>query len=295
MTTNMQSLLPRIEQSIREHNFGWPQADFRKYAEDMISIKRVEEQWERIWEISGAQFIAGQQVLELGSGFGTFLWYAEKQGLHSFGLEPDGKRALISRDLLAGESSRNAYVFQGVGEVLPIKNDTFDYIYSANVLEHVNDPQKVIHELIRILKPNGVLQIVIPNYGSWWEGHYGLIWPPNIPKPFAKLYVRIFGRDPDQLDELCFVNRRELEQIIWEHKDEIDVLSWGQKIWENRVRTLNFSTWGALTRLDFILRVIHRIGLVEFVIWLGRKLHWETPLIFTARKRANSKQRRVMT
>ena len=64
--------------------------------------------------------------------------------------------------------------------LFPFPTSYFDVVYSSNVLEHVNEPPKVIGEIIRVLKPGGHAQIVVPNYGSWWEGHYGIdLAPPS--------------------------------------------------------------------------------------------------------------------
>ncbi|SVE00910.1 uncharacterized protein METZ01_LOCUS453764, partial [marine metagenome] len=40
---------------------------------------------------------------------------------------------------------------------IPIKENTFDYIFSAHCLEHVPDTIKVLKEWIRVLKPGGKL------------------------------------------------------------------------------------------------------------------------------------------
>jgi len=37
----------------------------------------------------------------------------------------------------------------------PIKDDTYDYVWSRSVLEHLDEPDKVLHELWRICKRGG--------------------------------------------------------------------------------------------------------------------------------------------
>lgn len=46
------------------------------------------------------------------------------------------------------------------GEVLPIRNDIFDWVVLADVLEHVPNPQNVIREAIRVGKR---VIVVVPN------------------------------------------------------------------------------------------------------------------------------------
>jgi len=44
----------------------------------------------------------------------------------------------------------------------PIKDNTYDYILVDNVLEHLQDPKKVIEELHRISKRRAKIKIIVP-------------------------------------------------------------------------------------------------------------------------------------
>ena len=48
---------------------------------------------------------------------------------------------------------------------LPFKDDSFDAVYHSHVLEHLDprDGEALLDECFRVLKPNGVLRIVVPN------------------------------------------------------------------------------------------------------------------------------------
>lgn len=50
----------------------------------------------------------------------------------------------------------------GVGECLPFKDNSFDAVFSLNVLEHVRDPFECAKEIARVLKPGGELYCVVP-------------------------------------------------------------------------------------------------------------------------------------
>ena len=48
----------------------------------------------------------------------------------------------------------------------PIEDNTYDYIYLNNVLEHLDKPDKVLVELRRICKPNAIIKVIVPYYNN---------------------------------------------------------------------------------------------------------------------------------
>lgn len=55
----------------------------------------------------------------------------------------------------------------GIGEYLPFKSNKFDVIISTQVLEHVDDPSKVIDEIHRVIKKGGF--IILSTHGIWFK------------------------------------------------------------------------------------------------------------------------------
>jgi SAM-dependent methyltransferase len=58
---------------------------------------------------------------------------------------------------------------------LPFDNEAFDYITSFWCIEHLPDPKTMLDEAFRVLKPEGLMYLVFPNYSyplfrcpSWW-------------------------------------------------------------------------------------------------------------------------------
>jgi SAM-dependent methyltransferase len=52
------------------------------------------------------------------------------------------------------------------GRPLPYPDDSFDLIFARSVFEHIRDPELIAHELVRILKPGGLIAALTPNrYG----------------------------------------------------------------------------------------------------------------------------------
>ena len=51
----------------------------------------------------------------------------------------------------------------GSAESIPWPDATFDLVFSANVLEHLENPRAVFNEVLRVLKPGGAFLIKTPN------------------------------------------------------------------------------------------------------------------------------------
>lgn len=259
-----------------------------RMTDDALNEARSREHLSLVEEAIGRP-LRGLRALELGSGYGLTLALAIREfGADAYGLEPGDAEfegtLEISVDLLRGCGVGRSVVVSAVGERLPFADDAFDLVYSSNVLEHVADPRRVLDESLRVLRPGGYLHVVVPNYGSWWEGHYGVPWFPNLPRRLGKLYVRLLGRDPAFLDTLQLVNPRQLRAILRRHHGRADALDWGVALWERRLRTLAFAEWAALARLKRLVRVLHRLRLVEPLIAVGRRLGWQTPIALTVRR-----------
>lgn len=48
---------------------------------------------------------------------------------------------------------------------IPFKDEIFDVVYSIDVIEHVQNPGRMIRECRRVLKKNGILILITPNGG----------------------------------------------------------------------------------------------------------------------------------
>jgi len=255
--------------------------DIDKITHDHLSLGRVGEQLELLSSFVGD--LKGKKLLEVGSGWGLFVALARKQAIESYGIEPEEEVYQTSLKVLEGYGLSQDIIKQAPGEKIPFEDNTFDVVYSTMVLEHVKDPKKVIRESVRVLKKGGYLQFVIPNYGSFWEGHYGILWPPNLSKPLAKIYVSLLGRDPSYLDTLNLINQRYLKKIT-AGINEAKVIDWGYGVWKKRLLTLQFSQWATLGSLKRLVKLAHQLRLIKLICLFGRVLNWQTPIIMTLQK-----------
>jgi len=174
-------------------------ADRKTIAADFLDLSKS-----RKWtaELDRQVPLRGRQVLEIGSGFGTNLALCIADfGADGYGVEPGGEGFgqgfVASRKLFAANGLDPQRIVNSIGESLPFPNDSFDVVYSANVLEHTQNPEQVLREALRVLRPGGQLYMEMPNFLSYFEGHYMVVEPPIVWKPMLPWWVKnIFGRDP---------------------------------------------------------------------------------------------------
>ena len=54
----------------------------------------------------------------------------------------------------------------------PFDDNTFDYVFTKSVIEHVKNWEHFLSEIRRILKPNGVIIVMTPDWHSQQKNFY---------------------------------------------------------------------------------------------------------------------------
>ncbi len=111
---------------------------------------RVREKLERVRAIPG-----DARVLEVGSGAHGLIFYF-------------GARLGVGCDPLAAHYAalfpawqRRALTVAAVGERLPFADGSFDLVLCDNVVDHAEDPARIVREMARVLRPGGLLYFTV--------------------------------------------------------------------------------------------------------------------------------------
>jgi 2-polyprenyl-6-hydroxyphenyl methylase / 3-demethylubiquinone-9 3-methyltransferase len=93
-------------------------------------------------------------VLDLGCGGGFLAEEFAKAGFRVTGMDPSPALLAAGRAHAVEQGLAISYV-EGYGEHLPFDDSSFDHVACCDVLEHVNDLDRVVQEIARVLKPGG--------------------------------------------------------------------------------------------------------------------------------------------
>jgi 2-polyprenyl-3-methyl-5-hydroxy-6-metoxy-1,4-benzoquinol methylase len=191
---------------------------------------------ERHFSIDLRPLLAGKRVLDIGCYTGgrsvalaQYYGFAELSGIDIAPIYIKAARSFADSHGIAAEFRLAR------GEELPYPHEFFDTVISFDVFEHVADLRKTMAEAWRVLKPEGHLIIVFPQYLHPFEHHCGLVTKmPAIqwifdPKTINAAYSQILterGSDADWYknkfspwEKLYSINGtsiREFERIIEE-------------------------------------------------------------------------------
>ncbi|HVT00659.1 MAG TPA: methyltransferase domain-containing protein [Patescibacteria group bacterium] len=203
-------------------------------------------------------------ILEIGSGQGFNTYYLSKNKNNDVtGIDLSRRDIAISKKRYPGVK----YIYMDA-EKLKFKKNTFDEIYAMDILEHVDNLNKVLGEIARVLKPGGKFIVNIPYHRS---EKWLLVVRPTFHKEIH--HVRIFGEK--ELETLLRKKKirvvRKVKKDFLQHielyvlfkrkiksKTQLSIGSW---------RDTNFTKFVHLSLLYFHPTVV-RTPLVYFPIWI---------------------------
>ena len=112
----------------------------------------------------------GKKLLDVGSGDKSFFNVCLKNELNAE--EIDGK---------------DGYNFEK--NKLPFENDDFDFVLFNAVIEHLHSPDLILKEINRVLKSEGILILITPNFRYAFRNFYDdpTHVQPYTPKSLAKI------------------------------------------------------------------------------------------------------------
>lgn len=128
----------------------------RTYAEKGVSYLRPHEFYSIFMEYLDVR--PGDRLLDIGCGPGLLLRQALIRGALAYGIDISDKALAI-----AASEVPDACVSLCGADALCYPDRFFDCITCIGVFEHTLDPDRVLSEMRRVTRPEGVICIMVPN------------------------------------------------------------------------------------------------------------------------------------
>jgi 2-polyprenyl-3-methyl-5-hydroxy-6-metoxy-1,4-benzoquinol methylase len=106
--------------------------------------------------------VDAKYVLSVGCASGVTEAELIKRGINVTGVEINLQAAEIARQ-------RGLTVITGDASEVDVGSDNklYDCLIYADILEHLPEPQEVVKQHVRYLKPGGIIYVSVPNFRNW--------------------------------------------------------------------------------------------------------------------------------
>ena len=150
------------------------------------------------YDLLGLQ--AGDLLLDMGCGAGRHAFESYRRGARVIAFDYSHNELVDVRGIFgamqqAGEGPAHGLATGVNGDAvkLPFPDDTFDRIIASEVLEHVPDDEGALDELMRVLRPGGIIAATIP---AWFPEKVCWALSDEYHAPFVVGgHVRIYTED----------------------------------------------------------------------------------------------------
>jgi hypothetical protein len=136
--------------------------------EELIAIQYLDNYFNHIVQMIQKTPTSFEQVTDFGAGIGTLAKRVKPfvNNLNCIEIDPEQVQTLKQQQFTVYES------------LDALADQSQSFIYSSNVLEHIEDDQAIMHQLVKKLQVNGYLFIYVPAFNCLYSardkkvGHY---------------------------------------------------------------------------------------------------------------------------
>jgi SAM-dependent methyltransferase len=130
--------------------------------------------------------LSGRVLIDLGCGAGAYTEALRARGAEVLPIDNDPE-ALVA----AGGPPEGALLADAAA--LPLPDGYADGVVCSNLLEHTPDPEAVLREIARVLRPGGFAYVSWTNWYSPWGGHEFIPYQYLGPRLGPRLHRRLHG------------------------------------------------------------------------------------------------------
>lgn len=158
----------------------------KKYllSNDVAEMQRLQNQV-RVWESAASEFLAslnirpGSKAIDMGCGaMGVLAPLSRLVGTSGevIGLDRDASLLDAARAFVQEERLSNISFVEASAFTTGLPSDHFDLVHARFLLAPVGQPKKLIKEMLRIVRPGGIIALQEPDASCWNVSPENLAW-----------------------------------------------------------------------------------------------------------------------
>ncbi len=169
---------------------------------------------------------ANTRILEIGCGEGGNLAPFAEMGCQTTGIELLSWRVEQARAFFQSENLQGTFIAANIFDI--DRHDmTFDVVILHDVIEHIVEKDRLLKQLHRFLKPDGVVFIAFPAWQMPFGGHQQMChsrllshfpFLHLLPKSLYKLTLQAAGEPPEGISEMLNIKKTRTTIENFEHK-----------------------------------------------------------------------------
>lgn len=119
--------------------------------------------------------VRGKRMLDIGCGLGGFeRYYLERGAREIVAIDLSRPRMRGAQDYARSALGQPPLLFSEVdARRMAFPDNSFDLIVSSNTVEHIFGVEAALHEMARVIKPDGLICLSFPPYNAPWGAHLG--------------------------------------------------------------------------------------------------------------------------
>ncbi len=122
------------------------------------------------------------QVLDYGCGQGVVVKLLREQGFECSGCDAFVQMSKRPEDYVLRREWFGSVIRDMPDGRIPFSDRSFDVVVNNQVMEHVEDIERTLAEIHRVLRPGGLVLSLFPDRSVWREGHCGVAFLHWFPK-----------------------------------------------------------------------------------------------------------------
>lgn len=221
-----------------------------------------------------------KNILEFGAGLGIASIILKMNGYSITSFEPGGLGFEKNSLLIKALKKHFNLNFTLLNDISEIKSESFDLIFSNNVLEHIENIEEIILQLDQALTINGRMIHNVPNYIIPYEPHFGIFFFPLFPKKMSFLKSKKIT-DTNLWKSLNFINLFDISNYA--KSVNATVVFEKHLIYKTIQRIENDKEFANRhIGISKFIRILKKIGILKLLIFLPVSLN--TPMVFEWKK-----------